>query len=251
MNLSAKILFISSCVYFSFAHAQEIPLDLLHAQSSVRQRNFALVTAQVQTMIDQMKLNTLDSIALAHKLLGVSYCELNQMEKSNEHFSTWVLFDDQASLENFETSLRCKQTLAKYSKKQAQLLTPKSPDQDNIPKLTLAPKEIQSPQTLKTRPRTFSSSKEELISIDHFFDENKRTTLRPFGIMHHHMNHTTQATAYMFGELSLYSSSLPLILSSIYGKSPRDRWIGIGLLSSASILTLIDILHAKRKDNSS
>ncbi|MEZ4704616.1 MAG: hypothetical protein R3A11_05410 [Bdellovibrionota bacterium] len=97
---------------------QNVNVDLENAKQMIQKKSYDNVIESVNALIEEMKLNTLESIADAHKYLALSYCETFEHSKAKEHMKTLTVFDDQATFEGLDVSLRCRQDLATFSEKE-------------------------------------------------------------------------------------------------------------------------------------
>ncbi|MEZ4820475.1 MAG: hypothetical protein R3A45_11585 [Bdellovibrionota bacterium] len=114
---------------FSVAFAETVEQALDHLQHQQYQQ------AQVisQQLLDSLQLNTIADISLAHKILGVSHCELQDEVSALNDFKTLKTFSPEASLDGLTISDRCQKlftsmTLTPSAKSRRQGLSSKKPN---------------------------------------------------------------------------------------------------------------------------
>ncbi|MFH1263122.1 MAG: hypothetical protein V1495_06735 [Pseudomonadota bacterium] len=88
----AILLFTTVFPYPQAGHADPILDRLQAAQSLVRAKEYSAAINQTQPLLDGLKLETLEAIILAHKILGVASCELGDQPKAQEHFKILLTF---------------------------------------------------------------------------------------------------------------------------------------------------------------
>jgi hypothetical protein len=81
----------------------------------VLQKEYQAALDITQPLLDQLSLNTIEEITLAHKILGVSKCELEDYPKALDHFQTVKTFTPGESLDGVPVSSTCQQLFVKLT----------------------------------------------------------------------------------------------------------------------------------------
>jgi hypothetical protein len=80
---------------------------LTRAQERLKAKEYSLAVTATKELLDQLALETVEDIVLAHKILGVSYCELQEQAKATEHFEALLSFSPKEEIGDLAPSVRC------------------------------------------------------------------------------------------------------------------------------------------------
>lgn len=101
----AWVVALIASIGMSPAFAQE---NSLHsADVAFRAKQYERAISKAKQLLDSLVLDTVEEITLAHRILGVSYCELGDQKKAIKHFRTLITFSPNESLGNAEASKPC------------------------------------------------------------------------------------------------------------------------------------------------
>jgi len=81
----------------------QIELSLHHYKARRYQRSIDLV----QPLLDQLRLNTVEEIIQAHRLLGLSHCELGDQPKALEHYKILLTFSPTETIDDIVVTKVC------------------------------------------------------------------------------------------------------------------------------------------------
>ncbi len=77
------------------------------AQADVKSREYEKAIATTGALLDGLSLSTVEEIILAHKILGVSYCEIGEQAKAEEHFDELLAFSPTESIQDLVVTKPC------------------------------------------------------------------------------------------------------------------------------------------------
>lgn len=72
-----------------------IDMTLVRAESALLNDDFERCISLVHPLLNDLALNTIDNILLAHRLLSAAYCETQELQKAVSHFESLLAFSDQ------------------------------------------------------------------------------------------------------------------------------------------------------------
>ncbi len=96
-------------VPFSSARAASAVLKKLEAATAqVKAKEYERAIEVTQPLLDNLKLNTVEEIILAHKVLGVAQCELGDQAKATEHYEALLTFSPTETIDDLVATKPCK-----------------------------------------------------------------------------------------------------------------------------------------------
>lgn len=93
------------------------------AQSQVKDKEYEAAIGQTKPLLDKLFLNTVEEIILAHRILGVSYCELGDHPQARNHFETLLTFSPTESINDLVSTNPCRTLFASVKNEKAGPLT--------------------------------------------------------------------------------------------------------------------------------
>lgn len=121
MQYPAKILVFVLLGVPTVSTAKALPTQyrLENALKQAKSKNYETAIQKTKPLLDNLKLDTVGEIITAHKVLGVSYCELGDQTKAKEHFKALVAFSPQESIQDLVVSNPCKNLYMGIQEKEA------------------------------------------------------------------------------------------------------------------------------------
>jgi hypothetical protein len=89
------------------------------AQADVRAREYQRAVSATRTLLESMTLSTVEEIILAHKILGVSYCETGEQAKAAEHFDHLLTFSPTEDIGDLVVTKPCAEMYTDMQKQSA------------------------------------------------------------------------------------------------------------------------------------
>ncbi len=89
------------------ANASTVRSQLEWSRSQIRTKNYEGAIKKTKPLLDRLLLNTVEEIILAHKILGVSYCELGDQGKTTEHFKALLVFSPNEAINDMVATKPC------------------------------------------------------------------------------------------------------------------------------------------------
>jgi hypothetical protein len=105
-----KTLFISILAFMvppAMALETSVEEEISLAYTLSKAGKYADAVLRVQPLLNALKLDTVESIILGNKILTVSYCELNDLEKAKEYLESVRAFSPDESFKEFSMSPTC------------------------------------------------------------------------------------------------------------------------------------------------
>src|ERR1051326_8086283 len=86
------------------------------ALKNLQSKDYEKAIARAKKPLEAFQLNTVEDIILAHKILGVAYCELGDQPKATEHFDALVTFSPNEIIEDLVKTKPCLELYANIQK---------------------------------------------------------------------------------------------------------------------------------------
>ncbi|MCB0272758.1 MAG: hypothetical protein KDD46_07070 [Bdellovibrionales bacterium] len=175
-----------------------------------------------QPLLDNLTLNTIEEISLAHKILGVAKCEEGLEEASLSHFETLKTFSPNADLRGIQTSQRCQQIFD-------ELALPKSNKKKS--------------KSVATLPNTTTETPAQALQNQ---AKHKAPASRyvPFGVGQFKNGERKKGLGFLIGQTVLYSAGISALMIHASDENKALRDVGIGMLATGGFVSIWGIIDA-------
>lgn len=185
---------------------------------SMVEKDFAKSFEIAQTLLDELKLNTIEEISFAHKILGLAHCETGNFDQGLEHFETLKTFSPNASLDGIQTSKTCKNL---FEKKQ-------------MPKVKKSKKEPEPEYSTPTDNLDSQSTTKGTYG----------SRLIPFGVGQFKNDQNKKGVAFLVGQTLLYSTAAITLSMHANNENKGLRDFGYATLATGGFVSLWGIVDA-------
>lgn len=219
MVMKKTFVFILAMAFFQPAYAKNLDKAFVHMQAN----EYTQASKIAQKLLDDLQLNTIDDISLAHKILGVSSCQTGNEEKALSHFETLKTFSPNAKLDGIALTNRCQKLFTTMKLEENKKRRKKS-----VP---------------KKQTSSYASTPAENLSYQ---SDVKTPSNRyiPFGVGQFRNGEKKKGLAFLIGQSVLYSAGITAL--AIHGSDANKglRDAGIGSLAAGGFVSLWGILDA-------
>ena len=130
---------LATLLSLASARAENVEKQLDAAYKQVKSKNYEAAIGRTKPLLDKLLLNTVEEIITAHKILGVSYCELGDQEKASEHFKALVTFSPTETIDDLVRTKPCISLYASVQGVPAPAVRPPTPKKEEATAKLSAP----------------------------------------------------------------------------------------------------------------